>query len=157
MAAMRRARAEASSTCAPATRAALTTNSRGVLTLAARASGAKNSGEVTIVRTTSRILPSVRRKVAAARSTRAAGGSSATNRRQSLVEMNVAVEGWVARMWMTRRASSWPPPSILCPSTTLSPWSWMRSSKMNSGFCWRSPRIVQPVKQRATSVTSFWV
>ena len=46
-----------------------------------------------MVRTTSRMSPSVSRKRFAARSTSACGGVSATNRRASLVAMNRAVDG----------------------------------------------------------------
>jgi len=78
------ASARASSTSAPEARAALTANSKGVFTFAARAAGEANSGDVTIVFTTARMSPSVLRKVSAARSTSAFGGSSDTNRRTSL-------------------------------------------------------------------------
>ena len=81
---MRRASSRASVTSAPEARTALTTNSSGVFTLPRGWPAAKNSGEVTIVVTTSRMSPSVFRNVAAARSTRAGGGSSATKRRASL-------------------------------------------------------------------------
>src|SRR5206468_4682772 len=52
--------------------------SNGFLILAPRASGAQNSGEARIVRSIALTSPSVRRNVAATRSTSAGGGSSAT-------------------------------------------------------------------------------
>ncbi len=84
MRAMRRASSRALATSAPEARTALATNSSGVFTFAARAAGSRNSGDVTMVVTTARMSPSVRRNVSAARSTSAGGGSSATNRRASL-------------------------------------------------------------------------
>jgi len=67
-------------TSALVARRALATNSNGVFTFARCASGAKNSGEVTIVRTTSRRLPLLDVNVFAALSTTDAGGVSLTNR-----------------------------------------------------------------------------
>ena len=65
----------------------------GDFTLARNAACEKTSGDVTIVRTTSRMSPSVRRNVAAARSTSACGGWSLTNRTASFRAMNFAVDG----------------------------------------------------------------
>jgi len=144
-------------TSAPEARTALATNSRGVFTFTERVSAARNSGEVRRVVTTARMSPPVLRNVAAARSTTEAGGSSATKRRASLVEMNRAVAGWVASMCRTFSPSFWPPPLMTWPRISFSLPSWMRSSKTNSGWSWRRPRMVQPVKHRATSVTSFCV
>ena len=56
------------------------------------------------------------------RSTSAAGGSSITKCRASLVEMNRAVDGCRTRMSMTRSPSRSPPPAgIIWPSTRLLP------------------------------------
>jgi len=103
------------------------------------------------------MLPSVRWKVAAARSTSAGGGSSLTKRRASLVAMKRAVAGCRARMSITRSPSSRPPPAgITWPSTRFSPRSWAAVRKTKPPpCCGRS--MVQPVKQRATSTTSCWL
>ena len=77
-------------------RNALTTSSNGDFTFARYASAAKNSGDVTIVRTVSRMSPLVRLNVSAARSTSDAGGSSLTNRRASFVR-DEARGRWMAR------------------------------------------------------------
>ena len=62
--------------------------------------------------------------------TNAAGGSSATKRRASLVAMNFAVDGWRARRSMTFMPSSMPPPAgMRVPRTVLAPWSCRRGSK----------------------------
>ena len=68
-------------------RRALSTSSNGSFTFARYASREKNSGLVTIVRTTSLRSPSVRRNVSAARATSALLGVSLTNRRASLNAM----------------------------------------------------------------------
>ncbi len=62
-----------------------------------------------IVSETSRRSPPVGWKTAAMRSINAAGGSSATKRWQSSVEINLAVEGCEARMSRTV-SPSWMPP-----------------------------------------------
>ena len=64
-------------------RTALTTNSNGVFTLAFTASGAQNSSELNIVRSTERMSPSVSVKVFAILSTSEAGGSSLRDHRQA--------------------------------------------------------------------------
>ena len=78
---------------ASSARIVLTTTSNGDFTLARNAAREKNSGEVTMVRTTSRMSPSVRMYVAAARSTSACGGWSLTKRTASFRAMNLAVDG----------------------------------------------------------------
>ena len=70
--------------CASSARSALATTSNGDLHLARIRRAAKNSGDVTIVRTTSRMSPSVRVNVCAARSTSACGGLSLTKRHREL-------------------------------------------------------------------------
>ncbi|OLE39948.1 MAG: hypothetical protein AUG00_00065 [Candidatus Rokubacteria bacterium 13_1_20CM_2_70_7] len=66
-----------------------------------------------IVRSMAWMSPSVRRYVAATRSTSGGGGSSETNRRASLVATKRAVDGWRVRISMTRSPSSWPPPAAM--------------------------------------------
>jgi hypothetical protein len=75
------------STSAFTVRSALVTSSNGDFTFARYAARLKNSGLVTIVRTTSRMSPSVRWKVSAARATSDGGGESLTNRTTSLCAM----------------------------------------------------------------------
>jgi hypothetical protein len=112
---------------------------------------------VTIVRTTSRISPPVLSNVTAARPTSAAGGSSATSRRASFQAMKWAVVGLLASRASISRPSASPAAFTVRPSTTLPPGSCSRASNAKTGAFCRRPRIVQPVKARATSVTSFCV
>ncbi len=130
--------------------------SSGDFTRASQAPSEKNSGDRNMVSMTARKSPSVFRNVCAMRSTSACGGCSATKCRASPSEMNFAVEGWCARMSITFNPSSSPPPAgILWPSTVFSPKSCMKGAKTNSGFS--GLRTVQPVKQRATAITSACV
>src|SRR5262249_24960350 len=85
----------ASSTTAPVARTADTTYSKGVLTLARRESGARNSGEFRRTVITARRSPLVVTKVVAARSTRGCGGVSATDRAANFVAMKTAGGGGV--------------------------------------------------------------
>ncbi len=84
-------------TSAPVARTADAMNSSGVFTFARTVCGDQNSGDWYIVRSTSRMSPSVFRKVCDMRSTSASGGLSLTNRMASFLLMKCAVEGWWAR------------------------------------------------------------
>ena len=109
---------------------------------------------MTIVRTVSRMSPSVDVNVAAARSTSAGGGSSLTNRIASLRAMNRAVAGWRATMSRTSSPSSMPRPAASrWPSTSFASASWI-SGRKTKPEPWRG-FIVQPVSARATSMTSL--
>lgn len=148
-------------------RAVLTTSSKGDFTLALYALLEKNSGEVTMTRSVSRMSPSVSMNFSAALSISDSGGESLTKRRVSFVEMNRAVEGCLARMSSTSSPSSMPRPAgRRCPRTNFSSASCISGRKMNPPPASRFQRIRggsgapatdQPVKARATSVTSYWV
>ena len=155
--AMRRASVARVATSAPEARTALTTNSSGVLTFAARAAGA---GELR--------RGDDRRHDRADVAVRPAEGvgRAVHERRRRLVGHEAprqlvrdeARGGRVRRQHVQDRSpSSLPPPLMRVPRTVLSPRSCMRASNANSGSPSRRPRMVQPVKQRATSVTSFCV
>src|SRR6185369_17625900 len=92
-----RTKALASWMSASVPRAADAINSRGVLIFARYASEDQNSGERNIVRNTSRISPFFFINVSLMRLTRAGGGLSETNRLANLLEMCLAVAGFLAR------------------------------------------------------------
>ena len=94
--------------------------------------------------------------VFAIRSINDSGGSSETNRSASLAERNRAVLGCRASRSSTASPSFIPPASIFFPSAIFGCVSCRRESKVNSGSR-RGAWSVQPVKQRATSMTSSCV
>ncbi len=79
---------------------------KGRLGFSRKASLFQNSGEVAIVINTSRILPSLAKKVWAILSLRLCGGLSLTKRTASLRQMNLAVEGWCASIFKSSTPSS---------------------------------------------------
>ncbi len=88
-----------------------------------------------MVRRTSLISPSLERNICAMDSMSAGGGSSATKRRASLVEMNLAVAGLLHSMSSTCSPSFMPFSEITLPMTVLGPGSCLVESKMNPQPC----------------------
>ncbi len=113
---------------------------------------------MTIVRSVSRMSPSVRVNVAAARSTSAVGGVSTTKRRASFVAMNRAVAGCRAR-----RSSTCFAVLDAAAGGERMPEDQLRARIVHLGAeheaaALRRTRFsVQPVSARATSMTSSCV
>src|SRR5438132_778379 len=110
-----------------------------------------------MARSTSRMSPLERLHSATASSTQPSGGSSFTNRWHSFRLTWCIVAGWLARSLRSRIPSSMScPPSNRTPSTSFSPRSCAQSWNSKSPpCCGRS--MLQPVKMRATSITSCCV